>query len=163
MDISLAHFVFTPKKLLFATNDFASQLTDGAVKKARAQVFITEPIKNLKTKGTFHLNKGCYYFWNVGDRILLVGERNLDFNSETATEFSQTEIVQNKLEELLKEVILPHHDFEIAHSWSGIMSIENSKKPIVSELSENLYYGVRLGGMGLAIGSVVGQELADLI
>jgi hypothetical protein len=46
----------------------------------------------------------------------LVGERNLDFNSETATEFSQTEIVQNKLEELLKEVILPHHDFEIAHS-----------------------------------------------
>ena len=94
---------------------------------------------------------------------MLVGERNLDFNSETATEFSQTEIVQNKLEELLKEVILPHHDFEIAHSLSGIKGIENSKKPIVSELSENLYYGVRLGGMGLAIESVVGKELADLI
>ena len=93
----------------------------------------------------------------------MVGERNLDFNSETATEFSQTEIVQNKLEELLKEVILPHHDFEIAHSLSGIKGIENSKKPIVSQLSKNVCYGVRLGGMGLAIGSVVGKELADLI
>ncbi len=116
MDITLAHFVFTPKKLLFATNDFPCQLTDGAVKKTRAQVLITEPIKNLKTKGTFHLDKWYYYFRNVGDRILLGGGRNLDFNSETTIIFSQTEIMQNKLEELLKEVILPHHDFEIAHS-----------------------------------------------
>jgi hypothetical protein len=34
------------------------------------------------------------------------GGRNLDFDVENTTEFAQTEIVQNKLEELLK-VILP--------------------------------------------------------
>jgi glycine/D-amino acid oxidase-like deaminating enzyme len=163
VEIALSDFVFTTKKLLFATNGFASQLTDGAVKPARAQVLITEPIKNLKIKGTFHLDKGYYYFRNVGDRILLGGGRNLDFDSETTTEFGQTGIVQNKLEELLKKVILPHHDYEIAHRWSGIMGIGNSKNPIVSQLSENVYCGVRLGGMGVAIGSIVGQELADLI
>ena len=163
VEIALSDFVFTTKKLLFATNGFASPLTDGAVKPARAQVLITEPIKNLKIKGTFHLDKGYYYFRNIGDRILLGGGRNLDFNTETTTEFGQTEIVQNKLEQLLKEVILPQHDFKIAHRWSGIMGIGNSKKPIVSQLSENVYCGVRLGGMGVAIGSVVGQELADLI
>jgi hypothetical protein len=41
----------------------------------------------------------------MGDRILLGGGRNLDF--ETTTEFAQTEIIQNRLE-LLKEVILPN-------------------------------------------------------
>ncbi len=163
VEIALADFVFTTKKLLFATNGFAGQLTDGAVKPARAQVLITEPIQNLKIKGTFHLDKGYYYFRNIGDRILLGGGRNLDFDSETTTEFGQTEIVQNKLENLLKEVILPYHDFEIAHRWSGIMGIGNSKNPIVSQLSENVYCGVRLGGMGVAIGSLIGQELADLV
>jgi len=37
------------------------------------------------------------------------------------------------------------------------------KKPIVKQVSENVFCGVRLGGMGVAIGSRVGQELADLI
>ncbi len=31
----------------------------------------------------------------------------------------------------------------------------------MEQLSQNVYCGVRLGGMGVAIGSLVGQELAD--
>lgn len=161
--VALDDFVFTTKKLLFATNGFASKLTNDDVKPARAQVLITEPIANLKIKGTFHLDKGYYYFRNIGNRILLGGGRNLDFNTETTTELGLTELVQNKLEKVLKEVILPHHHFEIAHRWSGIMGMGNSKTPIVSQLSENVYCGVRLGGMGVAIGSLIGQELADLV
>lgn len=43
------------------------------------------------------------------------------------------------------------------------MGMGSSKKPIVEKLSEHVYCGVRLGGMGVAIGSLVGQELADLV
>jgi glycine/D-amino acid oxidase-like deaminating enzyme len=149
--------------LLFATNGFASQLTNNQVKPARAQVLITEPIPNLDIKGTFHLDKGYYYFRNIDDRILLGGGRNLDFEGETTTELDQTELIQNRLEELLKEVILPNTDFKIAHRWSGIMGLGSSKNPFVEQLSENVYCGVRLGGMGVAIGSLIGQELADLV
>ena len=163
VEVALEDFVFSTKKLLFATNGFASKLTNDAVKPARAQVLITEPIANLKIKGTFHLDKGYYYFRNIGDRILLGGGRNLDFNTETTTDLGLTELVQNRLEKVLKEVILPNHNFEIAHRWSGIMGMGNSKTPIVSQLSENVYCGVRLGGMGIAIGSLIGQELADLV
>lgn len=163
VEIVLGDFSFKSKKVLFATNGFSGQLTNGAVKPARAQVLITEPIKDLDIKGTFHLDKGYYYFRNIGDRILLGGGRNLDFDAETTTEFAQTEIIQNKLEQLLKEVILPNQDFKIKHRWSGIMGIGTSKNPIVSQLSENVYCGVRLGGMGVAIGSLIGTELADLI
>jgi glycine/D-amino acid oxidase-like deaminating enzyme len=162
VEVVLGDFSFTTKKLLFATNGFANTLTNGAVKPARAQVLITEPIPNLDIKGTFHLDKGYYYFRNIGDRILLGGGRNLDFEAENTTEFGQTEIVQKKLEDLLKKVILPNQEVQIEHRWSGIMGIGNSKKPIVEQLSENVYCGVRLGGMGVAIGSLIGTELADL-
>ncbi|MBP6586322.1 MAG: FAD-dependent oxidoreductase, partial [Flavobacterium sp.] len=60
-------------------------------------------------------------------------------------------------------VILPNQAFEIEQRWSGIMGVGKQKKPIVKQLSEHVYCGVRLGGMGVAIGSIVGKELADLI
>lgn len=154
---------FKTNKLLFATNGFASELTNNQVKPARAQVLITKPIKNLNIKGTFHLDQGYYYFRNIDNRILFGGGRNLDFEGETTTELHQTEIIQNKLEQLLKNIILPNQTFEIEHRWSGIMGIGKQKKPIVEQLSSNVYCGVRLGGMGLAIGGLVGKELADLI
>ncbi len=163
VEVVLDNFSFSTRKLLFATNGFANELTKGEVKPARAQVLITKPIPDLDIKGTFHLDKGYYYFRNFEDRILLGGGRNLDFEGETTTELAQTEIIQNKLEQLLKEVILPKHTFEIEHRWSGIMGVGNHKNPIVKRLSENVYCGVRLGGMGVAIGSLIGKELADLI
>jgi glycine/D-amino acid oxidase-like deaminating enzyme len=163
VEVVMDDFSFMTKKILFATNGFAGQLTNDAVKPARAQVLITEPIPNLDIKGTFHLDKGYYYFRNIDDRILIGGGRNLDFQGETTTEFGQTDLIQNKLEQLLKEVILPNKDFKIAHRWSGIMGLGSSKTPIVTQLSENVYCGVRLGGMGVAIGSLIGQELADLV
>ena len=154
---------FVTNKLLFATNGFAAELTNNQVKPARAQVLITKPIKNLDIKGTFHLDKGYYYFRNIGNRILFGGGRNLDFDGETTTDLSQSKIIQDKLEELLKTVILPNKHFEIEHRWSGIMGVGNHKNPIVEQLSNNVYCGVRMGGMGVAIGSLIGKELADLV
>ncbi|MFK7112986.1 NAD(P)/FAD-dependent oxidoreductase [Flavobacterium oreochromis] len=163
VEVELADYTFKTKKLLFATNGFAENLTKGQVKPARAQVLITNPIPNLLIKGTFHLDQGYYYFRNIDNRILLGGGRNLDLITETTTSLDQTALIQNKLEELLKTVILPQTEFTIAHRWSGIMGVGTHKKPIVQSLSTNVYCGVRMGGMGVAIGSLIGQELADLI
>lgn len=156
-------FEFSTSKLLIATNGFASKLIDQPVKPARAQVLITKPIDDLHIKGTFHLDRGYYYFRNIDNRILFGGGRHLDFNAEETDEFGQTEIVQNSLETLLKTTILPNTNFEIDHRWSGIMGVGTKKKPIVKQLGNNVYCGVRLGGMGVAIGSIVGRDLADLL
>ncbi|WP_179009388.1 NAD(P)/FAD-dependent oxidoreductase [Winogradskyella forsetii] len=157
------HFDFTTKKLCIATNGFAKQLNIPEVKPARAQVLITKPIDNLHIKGTFHLDEGYYYFRNIDNRILLGGGRNLDFQTEETTEFGQTEIIQNKLEDLLKTIILPNTSFEIDQRWSGIMGVGKQKNAVVKQLSKNVFCGVRLGGMGIAIGSLIGKELADLV
>lgn len=151
------------KNLLLATNGFAAlQAPDLAVKPARAQVLITEPIPGLSLKGTFHLEAGYYYFRNVGDRVLLGGGRNLDKEGETTTEFGTTERIQQQLETLLEEVILPGQKVKVAQRWSGIMGVGSQKKPLLRKLSQHVFCGVRLGGMGVAIGSHTGAALANL-
>ncbi|MBT8177925.1 MAG: FAD-binding oxidoreductase [Eudoraea sp.] len=155
-------FELKTSKLLMATNGFASKFIGAEVKPARAQVLITEPIPELHIQGTFHLEEGFYYFRDIDNRILLGGGRNLDFKTEETEQFGQTSLVQQRLEQLLSEVILPGKEISIASRWSGIMGVGAQKKPIVKALSNQVYCGVRLGGMGIAIGSMVGKELADL-
>lgn len=151
------------KAACIATNGFAKQLLPADVEPARAQVLVTKPIKNLPLKGTFHLDKGYYYFRNIHDRILLGGGRNLDFEAERTTTMGQTALVMDRLEELLRNTILPGYAVEIEQSWSGIMGVGAQKKAIVKEVKPGIYCGVRLGGMGVAIGSHIGTELADLV
>lgn len=163
VEVITDEFTVKTRKLFIATNGFASKLGLSEVKPARAQVLITTPVENLQIKGTFHLDKGYYYFRNVNNRILLGGGRNLDFQTEETTEMQVTEIIQNKLEELLRDLILPKTDFRIDHRWSGIMGVGARKNPIVKQVSNHVFCGVRLGGMGVAIGSQVGRELANFV
>ena len=151
-------------KVAICTNGFAKQfLPNEDVQPARAQVIITKPIENLQLKGTFHYQQGYYYFRNIHNRILLGGGRNLNFEGETTTEIAQTDQIQNALKELMKTVILPRTKYEIDHTWSGIMGVGATKKPIIQKIHPNVAVGVRMGGMGVAIGSLVGIEVAKLL
>lgn len=152
----------TSKQLIVATNGFANELLKlNDVQPARAQVLITKPIKNLKLKGTFHYDEGFYYFRNIGDRVLFGGGRNLDFKKETSGELILNTKIQNHLDQLLKTVILPSTKFEVEQRWSGIMGVGSEKKPIIQKVSPNVVCAVRMGGMGVAIGSLVGKLAID--
>ncbi len=162
VSISTNNFEFRSGKMLVATNGFAAEWLREDIVPARAQVLITKPIPGLKIKGTFHLDKGYYYFRNVEDRIMFGGARNVDFKTEETTSFGLTSNIQDKLEEVLRETILPNTQFEIDRRWSGIMGTGSQKRPIVIRLTDRVSFGVRLGGMGIAIGSQVGKELAHI-
>lgn len=152
------------RKLGITINGFAKKLIPGlAVDPARAQVLVTSEINQLQAKGTFHMDKGYYYFRNIGNRILFGGGRNLDFQGENTFELDQTELIQSALEDLLKEKIIPNENFTIDYRWSGTMGVGNEKGPIIEKINPNTAVGVRLGGMGVAIGSLVGEKLATLL
>jgi len=156
--------IFTSKKVLLTTNAFVNELLpDLPVVPGRGQVIVTKPIQNLKIKGTFHYDKGYYYFRNIDDRILLGGGRNLDFEAEETTAFGDTVLVQNALYNLLKEVVLPETVFEIEHKWSGIMAFGPQFSPIIEEVKPNVFCAVRCNGMGIAMGSHTGEEAAHKI
>ena len=160
--LTIGSLTIEAKNICIATNGFAREFLQEDVQPARAQVLITKPIKNLAIKGTFHLDCGYYYFRNIDDRILFGGARNLAFEAENTFQTGLTSIIQDKLEQLLKTTILPQTPFEIDTRWSGIMGVGSQKKPIIKQIHPNVYCGVRLGGMGVAIGSTIGKELAVL-
>lgn len=151
-------------KLIVATNGFASDLIpDLEVKAARAQVLITEPISTLKFAGTFHMDRGYYYFRNIDNRVLLGGARNTDTAREYTTSNATTSQIQEVLEATLDSVILPGSKAEPELRWSGTMGIGPSKAPIIKKVSDRIAVAVRLGGMGIALGSHVGQQVATLM
>ncbi len=165
VEVNLANYSIKAGKVIVATNGFAKQLLPELdVESARAQVFVTEEIKELHLKGTFHYEQGYYYFRNVGNRVLFGGGRNLAFNEENTTDIALTETIQNKLEEILKTVILPYQpNVKIETRWAGIMGVGDKKTTIVKQLNGNIYCAVRMGGMGIAIGSLIGKEVVELL
>ncbi|WP_461448951.1 NAD(P)/FAD-dependent oxidoreductase [Mucilaginibacter sp.] len=154
---------FKTAKLILATNAFANQLfPDLKVIPGRGQVLITKPITDLKLKGTYHFNKGYYYFRNINNRVLFGGGRNLDFEAEATWDFGHTEKVKQQLTAYLNEVILPGQNVEIDYWWSGIMGFGEDISPIVKLVEPNVFCAVRCNGMGVAMGSLVGEEVAGL-
>ncbi len=158
------NFKIISNQCIVCTNAFTNTLLPNtALLPGRGQVFITKPIANLKLKGCFHYDKGYYYFRNVEDRILIGGGRNLNFKSEETTEFGLSDEIQNALEQLLNEVISFDQAFEIDMRWSGIMAFGPELKPIIKKVQPNLYMAVRCNGMGVAMGSIIGEEVAKML
>lgn len=156
--------MFKAKNIIIATNAFARELLpDLEVFPGRGQVLVTEPLNNLKILGAFHYNRGYTYFRNIDGRILLGGFRDLDINTERTLEPGLTDIVQTALEKLLFETILPGQRPKIDYRWSGVMGFGSETKPIVKEIAPGLYCAVRCSGMGIAIGSLLGEQVAELM
>ncbi|MES2278392.1 MAG: FAD-binding oxidoreductase [Bacteroidota bacterium] len=154
---------FKAGKVILATNAFASQLFPGLdVTPGRGQVLVTKPIPNLKLQGTYHFNQGYYYFRNIDNRILFGGGRNLNFEAEATWDFGHTDAVKQQLMAYLKDVILPGQAVEIDCWWSGIMGFGEDIAPIIKEVQPGIFCAVRCNGMGVAMGSLVGEEVALL-
>lgn len=155
---------FEAAQIIVCTNAFSKRFfPQEDIQPGRGQVLVTQPIDNLKVKGIFHFDQGYYYFRNVGNRILFGGGRNLDFNTEHTTEISLNQQIQDHLTELLRTDLAPGQAIEIDMQWSGIMAFGATKMPIVKSLEGNIHGGFRLGGMGVALGSMVAVDLAQRI
>jgi hypothetical protein len=163
VELHSGHHLFAAKTIL-ATNAFAVQLLPELdVKPGRAQVLITNPIENLPFSGTFHFDRGYFYFRNVGNRVLFGGGRNLDFEGETSFDFKTTSRIQQQLESYLREMILPGKPFQIEQRWSGIMGLGSNRSSILKKLDEQVIVAVRMGGMGIALGSLIGKKAAEML
>lgn len=150
-------------KVIVATNGFVRKLLpDLDVRPARNQVLITKAVPGLSIKGCFHYEQGYYYFRNIHGKVLLGGGRNLDLEGEETEELGTTQPIQNKLMDMLHSCILPGKVVEIDRWWTGILGLGDRKLPLVKKMHPNVVLAVRLGGMGIAIGNLVGKEAALL-
>lgn len=158
------NYILKAQKIAVCTNAFSKELLpDLQINPGRGIVMVTEPIKDLPFKGTFHYDEGYYYFRDFGDRVIFGGGRNIAIDEETTTSFEINEIIIAHLKEELHHTLLPNHKPKIDMHWAGIMAFGENKQPIIRKISENVGVAVRLGGMGVAIGSIAGDELAGLL
>lgn len=164
VEVTLEHLAFNSKTLAICTNAFTKKFIRSVdLVPARNQVLMTEKISGFKLEGTFHYDKGYVYFRDYDERLLIGGARNLDHVAETTTSFGSNEKIVNHLKKLVSEKILPGVDVNYDYEWSGIIATGTTKKPMIEQLGERIFGGFRLGGMGVAIGSMVGNKLAELI
>ncbi len=129
----------------------------------RGLVLVTKPLTDLPFEGTFHMNQGYDYFRDYYGRIIYGGCRDIVFEEEATDQFGINQKILDQLQHRLKNIILGHDRFEIDHVWSGIMAFGEDKRPVVKRIDQHTVAGVRLGGMGVALGSLIGQQLAEMM
>jgi len=95
--------------------------------------------------------------------VLLGGARNVAFEAEATSEMELSAPIQQELEALLKEVILPGREFSIEHRWAGIMGFTERGLPEVRMASERIALGFGCNGMGVALSADIAAETAELL
>lgn len=157
-------FTFSANVTAVCTNAFLPMLFPSmSVQPGRGQVLVTKPIPGLKVKGAFHYDEGFYYFRNFENRVILGGGRNLDFNNEATTRFSANEKILSELKKMLADTILPGVPHEIDFTWQGIMGFGPTKFPMIESPQPGVFAALGCNGMGLALSSLLGEELAQAI
>lgn len=156
--------VFRAARVAVCVNGFTAGLLPGCgIVPGRGQVLLTEPVPGLAWRGSYHIERGFYYFRNVGERVLLGGGRHLFMEDEATTELALTDSVQGALENVLQSIILPGRHPRIEQRWSGIMGFTADKQPIVRHVSERIALGFGCNGMGVALGADIAERMAELL
>lgn len=153
----------TTKNLVLCTNAFTSKFLNEDILPARGQILLTEPVPGLVKSEVHMYDKGYYYWRVVDDRVLLGGARNKDKIGEQKYEFGSNYTVIEDLKAFLEHSIIGKA-VRIDYQWSGIMAMgSQSKAPLIKKLDKQVYLAARLGGMGVALSSLVAQDMAELI
>lgn len=142
---------FDVPRVMLATNALAAQWVDVDVAPVDNHVLVSHPLSDLALRHTVHHDRGYVYARPVGDRVLLGGGRQwgLDAAQTVArlTAWGRTHL---------------HPEFAPAHHWVGQLGVGTDRWPVVKTAQPRLHIAVRLGGMGVAIGTEMGLRLADL-
>ena len=155
---------FRAPRVAICTNGLtAALLPASGITPARGQIIVTEPIADLAWRGCHHFDEGFYYFRNVGNRVLLGGARNRDFDGERSTDLVTTDLIQGTLQTMLEQVILPGRSVRIEHRWAGLMGFTVDKQPIVQKVSPRVVLGFGCNGMGVALGADIAARTAALL
>ena len=155
---------FFARQVALCTNAFSRKfLVDEELEPGRGLVLVSEPHPAFHWEGSFHYHDGYNYFRTIDGRLLLGGGRHLDKSGETTLESGVNYTIEKALKEDIASLIAPGVAVEIDYMWSGVMAFGSSKRPVIRRIDDHMVAGIRLGGMGVAIGARVGQDLAVLI
>ncbi len=132
---------------------------------ARGQIIVTQALAHNPINGILHADKGYIYARDIGDRILIGGGRNMDAITETTLSMETNDKITEYLLDFVNDKLLMNETTAIEHTWSGIMGMAPQKGafPIIKEEQTGFWSCYRLGGMGVALSSVIARKVAERI
>jgi|GEM_PF-2111392 len=149
-------------RIVIATNAFTRDLLPSArVTAVRNQVIVSQRLSTMPA-ACIHMDRGYYYFRNVGSRLLAGGGRHRLGNDEITSTLATSAGAKTHLQDIALQTF-QMESFEVAHHWSGILGLSPGLGPSVTQLEDRVYTAVGMGGMGLAIASQLAIEMADLL
>ena len=162
------------KQVVLATNAFTAALAETQIRPALNQVIVSSPIKHLAWTLPMHLDRGYGYIRRIGNRVLVGGFRHLVGASAKTSQFGLDARLGAHLRGVLQEVLpkgyridaTEHSENEsvrIEYEWSGVLGLGPNRNPRAIRDKHGIIHAAGLGGMGIALGSLLGREAAQLV
>jgi gamma-glutamylputrescine oxidase len=152
--------------VVIATDGYTHGLVpelDAVIGPVRNQVVVTEPLSELLFPYPHYARRGFDYWQQTPDRRLVAGGRRGADETENTSEEALTQVIQERLESLLVELVgsLP----KITHRWAGIFGSSPDGRPLAGAVPgrEGLWVAAGYTGHGNVLGFVCGQLVAAAI
>lgn len=168
---------FTAPAVVLATNGYSPLIHPFFKDKifpTRGQILATAPVERFM-EGPCYANFVLDYFRQLPSGEMIIGGfRQLQKDAEIGYSDETSDIIQNALEDFLKEHIPNISSAPITHRWSGIMGFSVDGQPMVGAIKgdEQVYFlgGFTAHGLGLAFHSakclvdvIFGRKIPDFI
>ena len=152
------------RQVILATNGFTRRLLpDSQISPALNQVIVSAEVDGLNWTAPMHLEQGYGYIRRIGRRVLVGGFRN-HFPAFAKTDHMQLNpAVGEHLRAVLRTVLPKGAPLRIEYEWSGVLGIGPTRNPQVQVLPSGILQVAGLGGMGVALGSLLAFEAAQII
>jgi glycine/D-amino acid oxidase-like deaminating enzyme len=135
-----------------------------AVVATRGQVLATEPLAEWLYERP-HYARGGYDYWHQlpDGRLVIGGQRDASFDTETTDVLETTEPIQQRLEELVERLV--GDTPRITHRWAGIWGTTPDLLPLVGRVPgrDHVYVAGGYSGHGNALGLACGDLVARAI
>lgn len=161
-DVFCSDINFKAKKIIICTNlnKIPNLLPDIKSTPARAQVVISEPLSRNFPKGVFHAMAGYTYFRFVDNRLLLGGMRHKHLTAESTESLENTDLLCNDLQAYANNLL--GVEVALEHRWAGTMAVGENRFPAIGVYND-VIHGIKMGGMGVAIGAYVGKTISNYV
>ena len=150
--------------VLISTDGYTQGLLeplDRAVKPARGQVIVTEPLERAYFSCPHYARYGYDYWQQTEDlRLVLGGFRDTALDEESTAEEATTPGIQSRLEAYAGELVGGNP--KVTNRWSGIFGVTDDLLPLVGSVPgrEGLWVSCGYSGHGNVLGLACGDLVA---
>jgi hypothetical protein len=155
------------KKVVLAINGYAPEFHKSFgtyIIPNRAQMLAIETEEELDAPSLFYDPAERVYWRKAGEKAILIGgKRLLDEKNETGIFEKVSPLIQNGLEDYIKNVL--KLNYKVIHRWSGIMGFTEHELPLLTDVSAPLptWFVGGFSGHGMCLGFHAGMEMSELV